>query len=130
MKYVLDYVLLGFRFQNGRIILICAKYSRSYPSFGFLHIEEPYSFSEEEFEAFSGITYEEFEEHFEYLYFLRTVQVASRKLNFGEHICLNCEQFICSHCKSVKFENEMISYRRVDHSGICRECSRRFAIKK
>lgn len=123
MKYVIDYVLVGVRYHNGRVILLCAKYSRLFPSFGFLNVEESYSFSEEEFEALSGISSEKFEKQFETDYFLRLVRVDEKRICFKDHIALSCDQFTCSRCKTVKAENEMATYRRIDHSGICRECS-------
>ena len=125
MKHVVDYVLVGFGFRNGRIILKCSKFSRIYPFFGFLSIEEPYSFSEEEFNQLFNTSYENFEEIFERDYFLRLIRISNGKLVLGEHISLAYEQYVCTVCKNAKNKTEMIIYRSMDHSGVCRDCSKK-----
>lgn len=124
MKHVIDYVLLGFKFRNNRIFFVCSKFSRKYPSFGFLSLEEPYSLSEDQFERLFQTSYSKFEESFERDYFLRCIRILDDKLVLGNHVSLVCEQFVCSSCKCVKDKSEMSTYRSMDHSGICSSCIR------
>lgn len=119
--FAIVYVLLGFKRRKGNIILLCSEYTRSFPDFGFLSIEEK-SFSEADFEKMSGIPFDVFEERFETEFFLHLVSVDEESIKFHGHVGLIRKEFICSSCRRVMRECDMSSYRQMDHSGICREC--------
>lgn len=120
-NFAIVYVLLGFKRRKGNIILLCSEYTRSFPDFGFLSIEEK-SFSEADFEKMSGISFEVFEERFEMEFFLHLVSVDEEFIKFHSHVGLITKELVCSSCKRVMRECDMSSYRQMDHSGICREC--------